>query len=294
MNTYTGFGEFAFISYSHKNADRVRAILEKFRSMGLRFWMDESLNPSDEYIEVIAQKVEECAFFITFVSKDSISSKYCKDEIRFAYENNKPIMTIYLEPCELSAGMKLMLNGEQYIEAYIGNEKEACNEALKAFPNNIVNELGEQIYETKEYVYYLSHMKTGNGYNVCKMEKDNGKRTVVLREVIPPAADYSVNYVSRAVPNATQFSICINVIWDFTYSRIREDEYFEECYLYTFSKINDDTTLVDKSTIWREDKNTGEVTKYDYVSGVNTSTKNGKIKISGKDTFGNKWNIADE
>lgn len=291
MYSYSGHQEYAFISYSHKNATRVRAILERFRSMGLRFWMDENLTPSDEYIEVIAEKVQNSSLLIAFVSNDSLASQYCKHEIRFAYENGKHIMVIYLEPCELSAGLKMMLNGEQYIEAFIGNEKEACEKAFSGFSPDIIDSSGELIYESDEYLYYFSAASIGNGYNVVRKRKSDGKQEVVIKEGFPPASDYSVNYVTRSLSQSSRFSICITVTWDFTYTYYREDEYFEECYLYTIGNIDGDVTSVVKETLWKRDLNTYEHTVYNHVSGVHTSTKNGNIHIHGTDDLGNKWDI---
>ncbi|MBO5415524.1 MAG: toll/interleukin-1 receptor domain-containing protein [Clostridia bacterium] len=291
MYSYSGHQEFAFISYSHKNATRVRAILERFRSMGLRFWMDENLDAADEYIEVIAEKVQSSSFFIAFISKDYLSSKYCRDELRFAYENEKHIMAIYLEPCELSAGLKMMLNGEQYIEAFVGKEKEACEKAYRGFTTNIIDGLGEMIYETDVYLYYFFATSVGNGYDIIKKRKSDGQQITVIHEGFPPASDYTVNYVTRSISKSSEFSICVTVAWDFTYTYYREDEYFEECYLYTLDSIDSDTTFVKKETLWKRDLNTGEHTVYNYVSGVDTSTKDGKLHIHGIDELGNKWDI---
>lgn len=291
MSAYSGYEPYAFISYSHRNASKVYKILDRLKSLGVRFWFDEDLKPSDEYIEVIAEKLEKSKFFIAFVSTDSLSSRYCKDEIRFAYENGIPMMIIYLEPCELSAGFKMMLNGVQSFNLFEIPDKEACDSVLAGIPQEIVDGSGEKIYETDNYAFYFAPLRHGNGYRILRRNKADGGTDELVEASFPPASDYYLVYITRPGRFSSFFEVCIDVVWDFTYCRFREDEYFEERYSYTFFDLEAKKVTVCRSTLSKEDLNTHERTVYNYVRGVHTTKQGDKISIYGTDDLGNSWSL---
>ena len=66
MRAYSGVEKYAFVSYSHCDSQKVIEILDKLALAGTRIWYDEGIAPSNDYISVIAKKIEDCAFFIAF------------------------------------------------------------------------------------------------------------------------------------------------------------------------------------------------------------------------------------
>lgn len=294
MASYSGLGKYAFVSYSHKNAGVVLDVINRLTSRGVHIWYDENLGPSDEYIEVIAEKVEKSDFFIAFLSEDSLSSRYCRDEIRFAYESGKDMMIIYVDRCELSAGYKMMLNGVQSFTLGDKIEKESIDKIMSGIPRTVVDLIpGEKIYETNGYVFSFEEKSYGNGYIVHRISKADGNDEQIISEGFPPASDYRLNYVTRPRSDANWFEINITVVWDFTYTYYREDEYFEETYLYDVINVNSENCRAIKNTTQHRDLNTGEYTVYNYVSGVNTirSSSDKTTKIRGTDITGHYWNV---
>lgn len=294
MHSYSGYEPYAFISYSHRNASKVHKILDRLEFFGVRYWFDQDLKPSDEYVEVIAERVEKSKFFIAFISTDSLNSRYCRDEIRFAYENGTPMMVLYLEPCELSSGFKMMLNGVQSFSLYEIPDREVCDSIMAGIPREIINQSGEKIYETDDYVFCFAARSCGNGYCIVRQNKSDGTTSELVNEAFPPASDYSLNYISRPGRFADFFEICVDVTWDFTYARVREDEYFEERYLYSFVGINAEKVSVRRETLWKRDCNSGERITYNRVHGVHTSELGGRLHIYGTDDLGNSWNLKKE
>ena len=67
MKAYSGVKDYAFVSYSHADSQKVMEILDKMSLAGTRIWYDEGIAPSSDYIDAIAKKIEGCAFFIAFV-----------------------------------------------------------------------------------------------------------------------------------------------------------------------------------------------------------------------------------
>ncbi len=297
MASYSGLGEYAFVSYSHKNSTKVLDVVNRLIGRGVHIWYDENLTPSDEYIEVIAKKVEACSFFIAFLSKDSMNSRYCRDEVRFAYEKEKPMMIIYVEDCELTPGYKMMLNGVQFYK--LGNEvnRQAIDSIMEGIPHHIVDKIqGEKIFENNKYAFYFKDRTDGRGFIIERIDKADGSAEEVYRDGFPPASEYTLNYITRSHGSGNRFSINVTVVWDFTYTYYREDEYFEETYNYALWGAESEKCSVTRTTLEKYDYNSGERTKYNYVDGVNTvsNTRDDTMCIKGLDRFGNWWNVTEK
>ena len=78
---YEGQEPYIFISYAHKNSDRVVPILEKLDQAGYRVWYDDGIAPGSEWPEYIAEHLNGCSVAIAFISQDSIDSPNCRREI---------------------------------------------------------------------------------------------------------------------------------------------------------------------------------------------------------------------
>lgn len=106
---------YAFISYSHVDADRVSALILGMKESGIRLWYDEGIEAGSEWPEYIAQKVMNCNCFVLFISNAYLNSQNCKRELNFAISKKKEILSVYLEKVELSPGMEMQLGTYQAV-----------------------------------------------------------------------------------------------------------------------------------------------------------------------------------
>ncbi len=113
---YKGDKSFVFISYSHRDKERVYPIIKKLIELGVRIWFDEAIVPSVEWDEDIAQHINNCEGMISFISKTYIDSKNCIAELKYARKLNRQQLSIYLEDTELPAGIDMFLCGIQAIK----------------------------------------------------------------------------------------------------------------------------------------------------------------------------------
>jgi hypothetical protein len=90
--SYRGDQPHAFISYAHRDSDRVLPILKQMHQDGYRFWYDEGIDPGSEWAENIAEHVASCTYFIAFLSDNYLSSSNCKDELEYARDKEKKAM----------------------------------------------------------------------------------------------------------------------------------------------------------------------------------------------------------
>ena len=113
--SYEGPEKYIFISYAHKDSDRVLRILEKMTEAGYRIWYDDGIAPGSEWPEDIAAHLDGCAVFLAFVSNNSIASANCRREVTFALSRQKDFLGIVLEPTQMSLGMEMQLSAQQCI-----------------------------------------------------------------------------------------------------------------------------------------------------------------------------------
>lgn len=106
---------FIFISYSHRDAEKVMVIVNRLYQEGYNVWYDGGIDPGTEWDENIAKHVQECSYFIAFISKNYLGSNNCKDELNYARDLDKEQLLIYLEEVELPGGMAMRLNRLQAI-----------------------------------------------------------------------------------------------------------------------------------------------------------------------------------
>ena len=118
IEPYEGNEKYIFISYSHKDSEKVFRILEILKGNGFRFWYDEGIEPGSEWPEQVAEHLYRSAVCIAFISPNSMDSPNCRREINYAISRNKNFLTVILEPTELSPGMEMQLSTYQSVLAY--------------------------------------------------------------------------------------------------------------------------------------------------------------------------------
>ena len=78
---YSGNKPYIFVSYSHKDTQKVVPILSELQRRGFRIWYDEGIRGGDSWMNMIGTKVENCANFLCFASENSVVSKEVKAEV---------------------------------------------------------------------------------------------------------------------------------------------------------------------------------------------------------------------
>ena len=172
MKAYTGLYHYAFMSYSHKDEDKIKPLIEKLQSVGCNIWYDEGILPADEWAETIAKKLAEAKLFFLILSNNAIASQNVKREIYYAVSNDIPILTFYLENVELSQGLAMQLGISQAI--HTKNNVESDYFAIKnIFPADVVNnnEL-EMIYSTSRFLYAFKQDPGNNEYFIIQIDRE--------------------------------------------------------------------------------------------------------------------------
>ena len=285
MNAYSGVEGYAFVSYSHEDTAKVMEILEKLSLAGTRIWYDEGIAPSSDYIDVIAKRIEGCSFFIAFISASSLASQYCADEIRFAYEEKKPLMVVRLDDAEFPSGMKMILNRYQsHSVSRVEKADITAKRLLPSIPEKVMELKGTPLYSDLSFSYYLQSMETPvsnqPGYRIVACSRTEEKQYVLLEKRLPYGSEYDIGYVVRS-KQVSGVEVVLDVTWDFTFARnMPDDDYFMTRFSYEIlSGGADGKPAIKEKILYRESFTTGEKIFYNYVEGQGT--------IVAKD--GTKW-----
>ena len=115
---YKGQAPYVFISYAHKDTDRVFEVVSELERRGYRIWYDEGIAPGSEWPEDVAQHLNDAALFLAFITASSMDSENCRREINFALSKGKPFLSVVLEKVEMPLGMEMQLSAHQSILRY--------------------------------------------------------------------------------------------------------------------------------------------------------------------------------
>ena len=78
LQAYEGQEPFVFVSYAHKDTDKVMGVLTELDRRGYRIWYDDGIVPGSEWPENIAEHLTDSAMVLAFISQNSIDSPNCR------------------------------------------------------------------------------------------------------------------------------------------------------------------------------------------------------------------------
>lgn len=90
---YQGKGKYIFVSYSHQDNSVVFPLISELQKK-YNVWFDEGINVGTEWLKVVANRLANCEIFLYVVSKNSLNSQYCQDEVVRAKNKNKKLIFV--------------------------------------------------------------------------------------------------------------------------------------------------------------------------------------------------------
>lgn len=97
FEAYTGNEEYLFVSYSHRDTEKVYKVLDALHDKKYRIWYDESCENGNDFRDELRQRIKGSSGVLLFVSSASMASPFCGMEIVVAREYGKKLFPIYLE-----------------------------------------------------------------------------------------------------------------------------------------------------------------------------------------------------
>jgi hypothetical protein len=103
-------GETVFICYSRDDTefvfDLTEALLNRYRSVLI--WFDRiKIREGEDWDRAIDEALYACPFFIIVLSPASVASNEVRAELRVALDENKHIIPVLYEPCNVPRQLRL-------------------------------------------------------------------------------------------------------------------------------------------------------------------------------------------
>lgn len=118
FSAYQGDEPYIFVSYCHKDSEKVYPYIEKLNEAGYRVWYDDGIIAGSEWPEEIARKLEGASVFVAFISEAAVDSHNCRKEINHAVDKEKKLAVVFLEKAKLTPGMEMQISDIQSIKQY--------------------------------------------------------------------------------------------------------------------------------------------------------------------------------
>lgn len=109
FEAYNGKEPYLFVSYSHRDTEKVYPILDALHDRKYRLWYDESCETGNDFRDELRQRIESSEAVLLFVSESSMNSPFCGMEIIVARENGKRLYPIYLDDIEVPPAFQILL-----------------------------------------------------------------------------------------------------------------------------------------------------------------------------------------
>lgn len=123
-----------FISYSHKDINRVEKVANFLAEHKILLWFDKKdIERGAKWEVYIATAIQSCDVFLFFNSKNYLASEYCQKELRFAQEKSgqRFLIPVDLDGITNSFDDKTGSLNFQHIDATKKTEEELCNILLE-------------------------------------------------------------------------------------------------------------------------------------------------------------------
>jgi hypothetical protein len=129
-------GTFVFVSYAHQDKAVAYPELLRIRSLGIRVWYDEGIEPGSEWPEDIANALNRAAAFVVLITPAAVASRNVRNEIGCALSWGKPFFAIHLAQTQLPLGLELQMGHVQAVmrwQMYEGSYARKLSRALASY-----------------------------------------------------------------------------------------------------------------------------------------------------------------
>ena len=109
LSIYNGSEPYIFVSYSHKDTQRVMPLIHGLQRRGFRVWYDNGIGGGSKFAMIIAEHLGKCHCMIAFLTPNYDASEYCRMEVTFSLDRKKAALPVYLEDFTPSDGLYFLL-----------------------------------------------------------------------------------------------------------------------------------------------------------------------------------------
>src|SRR5579884_57876 len=117
MARAAGTDPYVFLSYTSRDRERVLALADRLEAAGIRVWVDRrDIAGGSSWDASIVDAITSCTVFALASSARSLASPNVHQEVRLAWEAQRPILPLLLEQVTVPRELRYPLAGRQWIE----------------------------------------------------------------------------------------------------------------------------------------------------------------------------------
>ncbi len=147
-----------FVSYAHQDADFANRLIADLDDAGHACWIDTSdIKGGDEWMITIAEGITDSYAFVVIVTQKALDSRWVRDEILWARNENKQIIPVILENVFRDKRF-FLLNSYQGVTLFNGDYDAALPKILRALPTPTAPET-ETDWPRKAEIAYLNRLR---------------------------------------------------------------------------------------------------------------------------------------
>jgi Leucine-rich repeat (LRR) protein len=108
--TYNGNAPYLFVSYAHKDSERVLPFIEELDRNNYRLWYDAGINVGANWPEVVASHLLNSSKVIFFISENFLKSQNCIREVNYAVAERKDMLCVLMDEIKLPEDLSMQLS----------------------------------------------------------------------------------------------------------------------------------------------------------------------------------------
>src|SRR5438046_5831681 len=95
-------GPYVFLSYASADRERALRIADRLEAESVSVWIDrKSIPGGTSWSAEIVRGIQSCAAFVLLCSATAVRSKNVQQEVQFAWEADRLILPLLLDPVQL-------------------------------------------------------------------------------------------------------------------------------------------------------------------------------------------------
>ena len=118
-----------FLSYASEDRATALAVADALVAAGMPVWIDRrGISGGDIWAAEITSAIRSCEVLAVLCTPASVASRNVRQELQLAWDLDRPILPVILEPVEFSDAMSYFLQGRQWIDASSRSDSEWLQE----------------------------------------------------------------------------------------------------------------------------------------------------------------------
>lgn len=132
---------FIFLSYPNVKAEAANNIADFLESRGFKAWYtSRDVQSGVKFYEEISAAIQKCNAFICIFCSESDKDEDSINELVFAIDNDKPIITVRIENFESKKRFSLYLGGRPYIDWFNTNDNKPLERLVSVLRQELSSE----------------------------------------------------------------------------------------------------------------------------------------------------------